>query len=146
MSIYNYSVLKSNPVKVCIPLENGLAPEVKVYRVKWHGKDVLLEWGEKVPFQEPWDCCTFDLIRRRAEWAWKGETPVYIINTAGYEGKLDWNDPHYKEHGFQIFECSFTAFQEDEGFRKHVGTLFKRGRGKYEFIPKDPEQDSRVVL
>lgn len=146
MGIYNYTALKGSPLKICIPLESGLAPEVDVHRVKWHGCDGSLRWGTKIPFQQPGDWCYFDIIARRAEWAWKGQEPSYLIETSGYKGKLDWNDEYHREHGYRVFESNQIAWQEYDGFGKHIGDLFKLGRGKYNFIPKVLEQESRQSL
>ena len=149
MSIYNFTVLKSNPLKACIPLENGLAPETELYRIKWHGSDGSLDnynaYFGRLPFQQAGDWFFFDVIRRRAEYHWKGEKPAYMVSTGPLDtGKIDWNDPDVKEKGLDVYECVAVAWQEDSGTQRYIGKLFKRGRGKYEFIPKAQDENDRI--
>jgi hypothetical protein len=145
MSTYNYSVLKSNPITLNI---NG--EKHKVYKIKWHGNDFSLEtycqYNRPLPWQQPHDWFYFEIIQRRADHAWGNERPTYVVCTgAHYDGKLHWDDPYHQEHGFDVFKCNVVSFQEDIGIKNKVGTVFKRGRGKYEFIPVEQPEQSREV-
>ena len=140
MGIYVHTVLKSKPLKVCIPIETAqgiIFPEVKIYRVKWHGKEYYFDYdNDPLPFQSKYDDTHFDYLSRRAEQAWKGDRPSYIICTgANYDGKIDWDDEYYKD-GYPVYRSDKIAFLENEAYHEPLGKLIKVGRGKYKFIPK----------
>lgn len=149
MSIYNYSVLKSNPLKINI-IKDGIPITILAYRIKWHGKDTWFEdlapWVKKKWWPRKYDFeSTYDLLKDRAKKRWGKDRPEYGIATPGYEGKLDFNDPHYKDKGLAIFKIDgLIAWQEDDGFKQFIGSVKKDGR-TIKFI-EAPTEEKEIII
>ena len=131
MGIYNYTVLKSKPIKAVMPIGNGLEALTNIYRIKFQGKDFMLGWfsDERVPFQASGDMFFIDVLRRRAEQAWGGDRPQFLVELE-----------HEEEEGFPVFECNYICYQEAAAWNHLIGHVRKIGRGKYQFFPKVSEK------
>lgn len=144
MGVYNYTVLKSNPLEVEI-LIDGIPTIILAYRIKFHGKDTwfedLVPWVKKKWWPKEYDFqSTYDLLRDKAEAKWGKERPIYGIVTPGYDGLLKFNDPTYKEKGLAVFKIDgLVAWQEDDGFSEFLGRVKKIGK-RLVFIPAEKEE------
>jgi hypothetical protein len=123
MSIYNFSVLKSRPIT--IRTSSGV---LTLYRIKFHGKETFPGLNCDWNISSPKYTCDIDRIKGRALRAWGGRKPEYGVDTSGYKGELDFNDPLYKDE-FQVLQLKGdVAYQEDEGIIKSIGRIKKEGK------------------
>jgi hypothetical protein len=135
MSVYNYTVLKSNPLHI-VTLVEGVEKKILAYPIKWHGKDTWFEdlapWVKKKWWAREYNFgSVFDWLRDKAINKWGKDRPEYGIITPGYDGKIKFNDPAYKEKGLAVFKIDgLVAWQEDDGFHECIGHVRKEGKLK----------------
>jgi hypothetical protein len=137
MSIYNYTALKSKPLKVALPID-GEIKKVKLYRIKWHGSNgrIAHEYC-KLPGLAShhfyWEDYHSEVTERR----WGGERPEFLISTGLLDtGDFVWEDPDSNDPGLRVYRTSKIFWQEEAIEDSLIGFLRKVGKREYEFIPK----------
>lgn len=138
MSIYNFSVLKSNPLKITLNID-GETRNLSLYRIKFHGKETYPGDNWNWPRKKSKYTTDIKRIKDRAIRSWGNEKPQYGIDTPGYEGKLHFNDPLYAG-GLSVYELTGeVAYQEYSGIKRCIGKLNKI-EGKYIFTILPPKR------
>ena len=121
MSIYNYTVLKSNPIKLTLPVlfnQDLMWAEMPVYRIKWHGRDYMMDYNAKEPFYKPFrHVSKIDVLKERADHAWGADSPAYSFDTgAVYDGREG------EDQRYQLYD-----YEQDPGLVVGVGAGQRKG-------------------